>query len=40
MNKDVLSNFIDEIDFTSKDLSFVAAMKLMLSGFRVPREAQ
>jgi Sec7-like guanine-nucleotide exchange factor len=38
LNKGVLSAFVDELDFTSKDMGFVEALKLMLSGFRLPGE--
>lgn len=40
LNRDVLSNYIDELDFTSKDVGFVDALKMMLGGFRIPGEGQ
>jgi brefeldin A-inhibited guanine nucleotide-exchange protein len=40
LNKDVLSMYIDEMDFTSKELSFAGCMKMMLTGFRIPGEGQ
>lgn len=40
LNKDVLSYYIDELDFTSKEVTFVDALKSMLTGFRIPGEGQ
>mmetsp|Transcript_7302 Transcript_7302/g.12330 ORF Transcript_7302/g.12330 Transcript_7302/m.12330 type:complete len:148 (+) Transcript_7302:2409-2852(+) len=40
LNRDVLSAYVDEFDFTDPALGFVDAMKLMLSGFRLPGEGQ
>ena len=40
LNKDVLSRYVDDLDFTDKSLGFVAALKQLLSNFRVPGEAQ
>ena len=40
LNRDVLSQYIDEMDFTPKDLSFPGAMKKLLTGFRIPGEGQ
>jgi brefeldin A-inhibited guanine nucleotide-exchange protein len=40
LNRDALSWYIDEMDFTSRDLSFVDALKLLLQGFRIPGEGQ
>jgi Sec7-like guanine-nucleotide exchange factor len=30
LNREVLSRFVDELDFTSKELGFVGALKLLL----------
>jgi Sec7-like guanine-nucleotide exchange factor len=38
LNRDVLSHYIDELDFTSKEVKFVDALKMMLGGFRIPGE--
>lgn len=40
LNRDVLSTYIDELDFTSKDIGFVDALKILLQGFRIPGEGQ
>lgn len=40
LNREVLSMYVDELDFTSKDLGFVEALKLLLQGFRLPGEGQ
>lgn len=40
LNREVLSQYVDELDFTSKDLGFVEALKQLLTGFRLPGEAQ
>lgn len=39
-NKNVLSHYIDQMDFSNKDLSFAACMKQFLTGFRIPGEGQ
>jgi len=38
LNRDVLSLYVDELDFTNKEIGFVDALKLLLSGFRMPGE--
>lgn len=38
LNRDVLSHYIDEFDFSSPKISFIDALKLVLSGFRLPGE--
>lgn len=38
LNRDVLSLYVDEFDFTDKSIGFVDALKLMLGGFRLPGE--
>jgi brefeldin A-inhibited guanine nucleotide-exchange protein len=40
LNREVLSQYIDEMDFTSKELSFAGCMKQLLTGFRIPGEGQ
>ena len=40
LNRDVLSHYVDELDFTSKDVGFVDALKMLLQGFRIPGEGQ
>ena len=34
----MFSQYVDEFDFTNPDFSYVAALKLMMSGFRMPGE--
>jgi hypothetical protein len=31
---------MDELDFTSPEIGFFEAMKIMLTGFRIPGEGQ
>jgi len=38
LNKEVLSQYIDEFDFTNQEIGYVEALKMMLSGFRIPGE--
>lgn len=40
LNKNVLSQYIDEMDFTNKDTGFAGCMKMFLMGFRIPGEGQ
>ena len=40
LSREALSYYIDDLDFTSKDLGFVDALKLLLQGFRIPGEGQ
>jgi len=40
LNKECLSYYVDELDFTNKEIGFVEALKLLLQGFRLPGEAQ
>ena len=38
LNRECLSYYIDEFDFTSPDIGFVEALKITLQGFRIPGE--
>ena len=40
LNVEVLNQYINEFDFTKPDISFVHALKMMLSGFRIKGEGQ
>lgn len=37
-NRDVLSQYVDEFDFTAKTIGFIDALKILLNGFRLPGE--
>lgn len=40
LNKQCLSQYMDELDFTNPEIGFFEAMKTMLTGFRIPGEGQ